>query len=635
MDWQAQKTSYGSNPRAPYTGSQGLAQRFEGLALEAIRAILRDKFQRMPRLGGRAGSLLERGRGAGSLPGGADRDRWLLESLPEAVVLVDERAVITYANPQAGRLLGAAPGDLAGTRFVEYLAEQEDAEHMLAPHHPGWTGAEHPEQETRLGLSLRRADGSGIHVEASPRVYAVRPEDPAGSRQVAWYMRDDTERRALEENLSLRAYEDPLTGLVNRRLFMDGLERALRHARRSGTHVSLLYIDIDDLKAVNDSLGHAAGDRLLVVLAERLRSCIRHEDVAARLGGDEFAVMIEDVTDPRDTYHLAERITASLRAPVIVGQHALDLTASIGIASSSTGLDMPSSLLDAADTAMYEVKRGRKNGYSLYSPPAQAESARRARLETEFKEATLRHQLEVHYQPLVELSSRRLIAFEALFRWRHPVHGIMQPEHYMDFARRSGLIMSVGAWVLKKACEDALQWSSNGSLPMVSVNLSTLQMRQPNVAAKIQQTLESSGLDASRLALEIPEDLMIDEIRELQQKLHQLRDLGVRLAIDDFGAGRAWLSQVRHLPADWLKIDKQFVGDLDVAPQRGTALVASCIRISRALGMRPVAEGIETASQLAELESLECELGQGNLFSRPVPAQEVQGLIEEQPWASR
>lgn len=608
---------------------------FEPVALHMFREALRNGFERASRLGAQSlgdivGALIERRREQKSLPEGKEPYRWLLKSSPEAVILADERVTIAYANPQAGRLLGVTPEELLGVSFLDYLASDEDVERVLAPHHPEWTSAE----GTRLSLTVQRADGSRIGVQAFPRAYDAAKEETARSRPVAWYIREDTEIQELEESLSLRAQEDPLTGLVNRRLFMDRLERALWHANRSGKPVSLLYVDLDDLKLVNDSLGHAAGDRLLVVLAERLRSCIRQEDTAARLGGDEFAILIEDVSDTRDIYHLAERIMSSLQAPVIVGQYALDLSASIGIAFSAAGIDTPSNLLEAADAAMYEVKRGRKNGYEFYSPPAQTENARKARLETEFREATLRHQLEVHYQPMVELASRRLIAFEALFRWRHPVHGIMKPEHYMDFARRSGLIMSVGAWVLARSCEDAVQWATgdSDSPPLVSVNLSILQLRQPNMTAKIEQALESTGLPPSRLMLEIPEDLVVGEIQDLEEKLYRLRELGVKLAIDDFGAGRAWLSHVRHLPANYLKIDRQFVEDLDNAPERGSALIASCIRMSRALGMISVAEGIENTSQLASLRELQCEVGQGNLLSKPVPADEVQRLIERRPW---
>lgn len=626
-----------SRPRSPRVDLYGeingrkLARSLEYFDLRRLRGALSNVFQRATRLGSSSNSLLEDRRAAQPLPEEPELYRWLLESSPESVVVVDERAIVTYANPQSGRLLGVAPEDLIGDRLLEYLLQPEDAEHILAPYHPEWRGSQRPEEETRLDLFVRRADGAIRHVQASPRVHINRPEQPEGaaaSRKVAWYMRDETESRT---------HEDPLTGLVNRRLFMSRLERALWHARRRGKHVSLLYVDLDHLKVVNDSLGHAAGDRMLVVLAERLRSCIRQEDTASRLGGDEFAILIEDVNDTRDAYHLADRIMASLQAPVIVGQHALDITASIGIASSAAGLDTPARLLEAADAAMYEVKRGPKNSYKFYSPPAQTDSIHQARLEAEFKEAAIHRRLEVHYQPLVELSSRRLIAFEALFRWRHPVDGIMRPESYMDFARRSGLIMSIGSWVLSRACEDAAQWVAADSEdpPVVSVNLSILQLRQPDIATKVQQTLESTGLPASRLMLEIPEDLVIGEVQDLDHKLQQLRELGVGLAIDDFGAGRAWLSHVRHLPANWLKIDQQFVKDLDNAPERGSALVASCVKISRALDMHSVAEGIENTSQLTRLQSLECEIGQGNLFSKPLPAQDIQRLIQEQPWASQ
>ncbi|MGY1669182.1 putative bifunctional diguanylate cyclase/phosphodiesterase [Geodermatophilus sp. SYSU D00710] len=410
---------------------------------------------------------------------------------------------------------------------------------------------------------------------------------------------------------------DPLTGLANRTRLVRGMARLLE--RRPAGRVSVLFLDLDDFKDVNDSRGHAAGDQLLTTVSRRLQACTRAGDEVGRLGGDEFAVVVDGDAD--EAAALGERVLAALAEPVDVGGRPLSVQVSIGVADTATAADRrPATLLRNADLAMYRAKAAGKNRLVRYAP-GMAEAARcEADLLADLAVATRAGQLEVHYQPTVDLSDGRTTGYEALLRWYHPTRGLVPPAEFVPLAEQSGSIVEIGRWVLRQAVHQAAAWTADSGRPLgMAVNLSPRQLADDDVVALVAGALADSGLPAAQLTLEITEGVLLRDVDEVVGRLAALRALGVRIAIDDFGTGYASLSYLRRLPADVLKIDRSFVHELG-AGGRSTTLVASMIELARSLGLAVVAEGVETAQQQAVLGDLACSHAQGFLFGRPQPA---------------
>jgi diguanylate cyclase (GGDEF)-like protein/PAS domain S-box-containing protein len=482
---------------------------------------------------------------------------------------------------------------------------------------------ERPELEASSGWRHLTRDGRILDVEITSHAITFR-----GRQAVLVVAQDVTARLVLERQLAHQAFHDPLTGLPNRLLFRDRLEHALaRRAEHAGS-IAVLFLDLDEFKVVNDTLGHEAGDRLLVAVADRLRRCLREHDTLARLGGDEFTVLLEDLPDPKMAGVLAERVTEILRTPFHLDDREIVVTASVGIAVPTIGAHADE-VLRLADVAMYEAKHRGRDRVAVFDVGMDARAWRRLGLEADLRRALAGEQLRVHYQPLVALAGSRISGVEALVRWEHPNGGLVQPGEFIPLAEETGLIVPLGRWVLVESCRQVAAWQREFPTdpPLdLSVNLSARQFQHPALIDDVARALAESGLPATSLTLEVTETTALEDVAGAMAALQTLKELGVRLAIDDFGAGYAGLGYLRRCPVDRLKIDRSYVAGLGFN-QADMAMVRAVVEFASVLGIEVTAEGIETAAQLATVRSLGCHQGQGFYFSRPIPAEAMTGLL--------
>ena len=441
-------------------------------------------------------------------------------------------------------------------------------------------------------------------------------------------------RLRAEQRLVHQAFHDHLTGLPNRALLLDRLDQALgRAAGREGA-VAVLFLDLDDFKFVNDSLGHTAGDRLLAAVGDRLRACVPPPDTIARLGGDEFVVLLADLADPRVAEGVAARIDAALDASFALGDHEVAVTASVGMALNRPEHESSIDLLRDADVALRHAKvQGRAHSV-VYVPAMGAALAERVALRAELRRAMAAGELRLAYQPLVELATGRVEAVEALVRWQHPVRGLLAAGEFVPLAEETGLIGVVGAWVLEEACRQGRSWQERYlAPPVVDVNLSARQFQRPKLVEEVARALRASGLEPGYLRLEITESVVMPHGDAAVVTLRQLKGLGVQLALDDFGTGHSSLGYLRRFPLDLLKIDKAFIVGLG-RDAGDVAIVQAVIGLAHTLGLRVVAEGVETGEQLARLHELGCELGQGYLFGHPAPDEAITALLDKVSYAT-
>jgi diguanylate cyclase (GGDEF)-like protein/PAS domain S-box-containing protein len=502
----------------------------------------------------------------------------------------------------------------------------------------------HPEDVPRLDNLLAAAPGSADSVVADVRIRdaaggwrnveaVVRDHlaDPAVGGLVV-NMRDVTDRRRLEDQLRHRAFHDGLTGLANRALLENRLGHASAVARRRAHKLAVLFLDLDDFKTINDSLGHAAGDELLRGVAERVSGLLRAGDTASRRGGDEFAILLEDLESGAEAEAIAWRIMEALAEPLAVHGRELTIGVSIGIAVSD-GATNVEELLRNADVAMYAAKDDGKGAVRVFEDRMLRRFVDRLELREELATAIDGGQLELDYQPIVELESGRIVSVEALVRWRHPERGRIGPDQFIPLAEESGLIVPLGRWVLEAACAQAS--ALHDALPdrepvTMSVNVSTRQLRDPGFPETVAAVLHESGIEPGTLVLELTESLLVDDRDEIMGQLERLKELGLRLAVDDFGTGYSVLSYLQEFPIDVLKIDKSFVDDIHTRPDKAR-LVAGIVNIGASLDLDVVAEGIEESGQADELRAMRSPFGQGYLFSRPVSGAAVQQLLAAQP----
>jgi diguanylate cyclase (GGDEF)-like protein len=421
----------------------------------------------------------------------------------------------------------------------------------------------------------------------------------------------------LKEQLRYQAYHDPLTGLANRSLFVDQVNDRIA-TRANGSLPVVLFIDLDDFKVVNDTLGHVAGDRLLVAVADRVRNCVRAGDVAARLGGDEFAVLLEDADDLQRSVSICRRILEALQAPLQVEGHELSISASIGMAAAREGSERADELLRNADVAMYTAKAAGKNRYAIFEPTMHAALVERHALSSELSKSVGRGELAVFYQPIMEIERGRIYGVEALVRWRHPTRGILGPDEFIPLAQENGTILALGRWVLFESCREAAVWRAERGIErlVLSVNLSAAQLQQTDFVEDLQAILAETGFPARDLVLELTETAMFVDTNTTIARLQALRQLGVRIAIDDFGTGYSSLGYLRRFQVDILKIAREFIGSADGGTE-DWAFARAMVALGRTLDLRVIAEGIEEQGQLDALRELGCEFGQGYLFARP------------------
>ena len=447
-----------------------------------------------------------------------------------------------------------------------------------------------------------------------------------GSKIVQCNLRDITDRRQAEARIRYMALHDALTGLPNRVLLQDRLAQATALAHRNQKYVAVLMLDLDRFKDVNDSLGHHVGDRLLEIVATRLRSCLRESDIVARLGGDEFVVALPEITDDRNVAGVAEKILASLSKPFQIEAHELHISASIGIARYPSDGENPEALLQAADAAMYEAKSKGPGIHRYFTPELNEATQRRVMLTKDLHHACERGQFVLHYQPQVSTNSSAITGFEALLRWKHPEHGMISPAQFIPLLEELGLIIEVGRWVLTTACLQNAKWQKEG-LPSVrmAVNLSAHQFYRGDIVRTVQEVLCETGLNPKWLELELTETLTLDDTEATINIMQELKRIGVSLSLDDFGTGWSSLSYLRRFPLDRIKIDRAFMRDLS---QPGSAaVVRSIVSLARNLNLTCIAEGVETHEQLRYLQKQMCGELQGYLYSPAVPEQACTELL--------
>ncbi len=472
----------------------------------------------------------------------------------------------------------------------------------------------------------RRKDGSIYPKWMS--VSVVR--DPAG--QLTHYIAgftDITERKAVEAQISHLAHHDSLTGLLNRFSLQSQLDQALSTAKREGGELAVMFIDLDRFKTINDTLGHAVGDALLVEVARRLRADVRESDIVARLGGDEFVVVLTAVEGVTGSARVAEKMVDALRAPYLVANNELRTTPSLGVALFPSDGGDGETLMKNADTAMYHAKSQGRNNIQFFTEKINQVAMERLRLERDLRRGLNEKQFELHYQPKLDGRSGRVIGVEALVRWRHPDSGLVPPNQFIPVAEETGLILALGDWVLDEACRQLALWREQGLKTLtVAVNLSALQLRSPTLIDYVEATLKSHGLQGSDLELEITESVVMDDPDASISKLMALRDLGVRLSIDDFGTGYSSLSYLKLLPIHALKLDRSFVMDIETDANDVTICTAT-ITLAHNLGLTVVAEGVESEAQRLLLAAHQCDIFQGYLFSRPLPAAELPAFVRQ------
>ncbi len=550
------------------------------------------------------------------------------EASSDGMCLIDEQGTIVSYNQRFSDLWRISPAQIEKLHgqqqlFAHFLALLLEPNEFLDTINYLF---EHPDASTRDEVMLK--DGRTLARFSAP---AIGSDGCAYGR--VWNFSDITERKLAQQRLEHQAFHDPLTSLPNRALFMQNLARALARAQRSLQTVAVLFLDLDRFKVVNDSLGHETGDQLLIEAAERLRDCLRPGDLAARFGGDEFTVLLEGVEQPELATRVAERIAMALSKPFELGGHEVMTTASVGIVMSEKGGDRAEDLLRDADVAMYRAKSKGRARYEIFDAAMSARAFERLKTEVDLRQGIKRDQLCLHFQPIVNLGSGRIIGAEALVRWQHPEKGLIFPDNFIGLAEESDLIFALGSWVLQKACEQTRIWTrdlSPNDTFAISVNLSARQFQQSDMVAQVAKAINFSGIEAHRLNLEITESVMIEGDGTHQKSLQALKDLGVMLAIDDFGTGYSSLSYLLRFPLDTVKIDKSFV-QRALENERDSAIVRAVHDLSQAVGMKVVAEGIETASLLQQLRALGCDAGQGYFFSKPLPAEEFFQLLVSNP----
>jgi len=545
----------------------------------------------------------------------------LLSNSSDLVVVVDSGGAIRYATPVLDTMLGRSLDPARPTQLHELVCADD---------RPAVTGAL-AKAGTVVGESVSahwlaaHGDGSLVPVEG---VFLNLSDDPS-VRGIVLTIRDVGERKQLEERLHRRAFYDSLTDLPNRELFEDRVAHAISSALRESLPIAVLFVDLDDFKTVNDSLGHAAGDELLRQTARRLHACTRSSDTAARLGGDEFAILVESIGKRADVDAVAARIHSALDEPFSIQGVELFVHASIGIASNADGTGCEE-LLRNADMAMYAAKAAGKGRSELFLPIMHQAASKRLQLKSDLRRAVEAGDLHVRYQPLVDLGDQRILGAEALVRWSHPELGDIPPADFIPLAEETGLIVPLGRQVLDAACQQARGWKDQlpeGESLYVSVNLSVRQFWPAGqIARHVREATAAAGLDPSCLMLEVTESVLMEDREGITRELTELRSLGARIAIDDFGTGYSALSYLSQFPIDSVKMDRSFVNDLALG-KGDAALVRSVVELGQALDMEIIAEGIEHRGQLDSLHDLNCTVGQGFYFARPLEGSEVTDLV--------
>ncbi|HEU5040365.1 MAG TPA: EAL domain-containing protein, partial [Gemmatimonadales bacterium] len=552
------------------------------------------------------------------------RFRSLVQHSSDVIMVTKASGIIRFASPSATRVLGYEPSELVG-QSVAALLHPDDRDRATAffgeaVRAPGVTGP--------VEWRFRQRDGSWLATE----ILATNLQRDPAVRGVVLNTRDVSERKRLEEQLTHQAFHDPLTGLANRALFRDRVSHALALAQRQGHQITVLFLDLDDFKRVNDSLGHAEGDRLLIAAGERFLCCARAADSVARLGGDEFAILMEHVAGSDGRGELLDRLQTAMAHPFTLSGNLVQVSVSIGVATAGPG-DTSDDLLRNADVAMYVAKRRGKGRAETYESRMYADVRERLDMEAALR-AALEHEgeLTLHYQPIVSIETGGIYGVEALVRWEHPSFGHLLPQHVIPVAEETGLIVRLGEWVLNEACRQVAVWRETfpATRLAVSVNISSRQLQGAGLPEKLRAAVAKAGVDPSAVILEITESVLMQQTDSVLARLKELKAIGVRLAIDDFGTGYSSLSYLQRFPIDILKIARPFVEEVGLGADR-SALARAIIGLGDTLKLETIAEGIEMAEQRAALIGLGCTLGQGHLFAPALPSAAIDRLLAAIP----
>ena len=551
--------------------------------------------------------------------------RFLVENSPDVIYALDADGRFTFLNTRAEAMLGVKREEMYGRTFSSVV---DEADHRLAVQistSPQGDASGTTTVELRLMCRGREPGATGSQ-SVVMMVSAIALHDEAdgggapvfaGSYGVA---RDITERKRIEEIISFHAFHDQLTGLPNRRLFKDHLELALVQAARRQDRVAVMFIDLDRFKLVNDTYGHLEGDELLRQCAQRIRDCVRAGDTVARQGGDEFTVLLPGLNTATDAMAIADKISAELRRPFQVAGRDFFATASIGIAVSPEDGDASEQLLHNADTAMYEVKAKGKNAARAFSADMRTGFLPRLELERDLRRALPNDEFVLHFQPQYSLRLGRVVGAEALIRWRHPQHGLMNPGAFMELAEETGLMGAISAWVMEEACRQLSLWHAAGSTDLrVAVNVSPHEFSRPDLVQRVSEIVERHGLPREALEIEITENVLLQDVPGVIDKLRLLRQRGIRIAIDDFGTRYSSLNYLRSFPINTIKIDQSFIRDIE-GDDSISPIIVAIVGIARGFNLDLVAEGVENDMQRRVLARLGCDEMQGFLFARPTPA---------------
>ena len=555
-----------------------------------------------------------------------ERAQVTLQSIGDAVITTDAMGNVEYLNPVAEEITGWKNAEAKGMPLLEVFRIIDETSGDIA---------ENPVsrciREGRIvGLAnhtvLIHRDGRKIAIEDSASPIKNRAGEIIGAILV---FHDVSEKRILLEQMTHQAYHDPLTGLPNRILFNDRLALALAQAHRNQKMLAVLFLDLDRFKLVNDTMGHALGDKLLKEVAGRLVGCIRQSDTIARLGGDEFTILLPQPGDEDDVAKVARKILQTFQQPWVLSGQEFHITVSIGIALYPNDGEDTETLLKHADTAMYRAKDQGRNNYQLYAPAMNAKIIERLTMENDLRRGLKREEFVVFYQPQINTKTGRIIGMEALLRWKHPDRGLVYPAEFIPLAEDTGMIIPIGEWVLRNACAQNKAWQDAGFWPVrVTVNLSACQFQQHNLVETITQVMNQTGLDPRWLELEITESALMQDVDFAIKMLHDLKAMGVRISIDDFGTGYSSLNYLKRFPVHALKIDRSFVRDITANPE-DAAIVSTVIVLAQNLNLKVIAEGVETEEQLTFLEHHHCCDMQGYLFSKPLPAGEFEKLLRD------
>lgn len=558
--------------------------------------------------------------------------RFIVNKSPDIVYMLNDDGCFTFVNERMEKTLGFNKGDVLGKHYSSIVCDDDldTAKYTFNERRTGKRASANI--ELRLKCKSNIMDSNCFDAQNLPATinsFGIYKTLNGNDTFIGTYgiARDITEQKKSEKIIHFQAYHDNLTRLPNRALLKDRLIQAMSHAKRNGYALSVMFLDLDRFKNINDTLGHMIGDKLLQAVAKRLKNCLREGDTLARIGGDEFTVLLPEIHVKHDSELIAQKIINTLKVPFNLVEHEIFVSTSIGIAHYPDDGDTIESLLKHADIAMYAVKNKGKDGYQFYTHDMHEDISDKLSLENDLRRALTNNQFRLHYQPQVDATSNEIVAIEALIRWDHPERGTIMPNEFISFCEETGLIQQVGDWTLDAVCQDLKIWNKmNITIPRVAINMSVKQFEQPDMIKKIKATLDKYDITGDMLEFEITENVIMDDIENVISMLNQLSTMGVKIAIDDFGTGYSSLNYLQKLPIDTLKIDRSFIHSMEY-DEGARSIIKAIIAMAKGLKLNIISEGVEEQGQMEKLKALGCYNMQGFLFSPPVTMDAVTNLL--------